>query len=306
MKVFVSYSHKNGDFVWNSLVPVLKAGGAEVLIDKERFKLGFEVKGQMDPTQDLAERQVLCWSKPYAESIACQHEFARALAGEKTFSGRLLLLLLDSCPMPAALPADNLSKPLYASFAPPVADEAWKQLLEASGANLGMSPSQWLAARDEIVSELKRYKSVNVVVRSRQARWRELIAEISERHIGDMPIVDMHDGRTDTQSNLLLLMLQELGAKVDALPKRNGDLAVFTREMLALNRPTRIAIRHFDEIRQRPYCKPPLFKAWRWLVSEPPRPLTLLIQSRAPVSQLQPPEDRDSDLASQLTLVELQ
>jgi hypothetical protein len=39
-KVFVSYSHQQGDWVWDRLVPVLRAGGAEVLIDREQFTAG--------------------------------------------------------------------------------------------------------------------------------------------------------------------------------------------------------------------------------------------------------------------------
>ena len=53
-KVFISYSHKQGKWVWDKLVPCLKGGGAEVLIDRERFEAGKAVKGQMDATQDLA------------------------------------------------------------------------------------------------------------------------------------------------------------------------------------------------------------------------------------------------------------
>ena len=37
-KVFVSYSGKQSGWVWDRLVPVLRAGGIEVLIDRERFK----------------------------------------------------------------------------------------------------------------------------------------------------------------------------------------------------------------------------------------------------------------------------
>jgi hypothetical protein len=40
--VFISYSHQQGEWVWNALVPCLKAGGAEVLIDRERFEAGRE------------------------------------------------------------------------------------------------------------------------------------------------------------------------------------------------------------------------------------------------------------------------
>lgn len=36
--IFISYSHKQGDWVWNGLKPVLAAGGAEVLIDRESIQ----------------------------------------------------------------------------------------------------------------------------------------------------------------------------------------------------------------------------------------------------------------------------
>ncbi len=39
-KIFISYSHRQGDWVRGRLAPCLKAGGAEVLIDRERFEAG--------------------------------------------------------------------------------------------------------------------------------------------------------------------------------------------------------------------------------------------------------------------------
>ena len=35
---FISYSHRQRDWVWGRLKPVLEAGGIEVLIDVERFQ----------------------------------------------------------------------------------------------------------------------------------------------------------------------------------------------------------------------------------------------------------------------------
>lgn len=55
-KTFVSYCHRQGDWVWERLVPCLKAGGAEALIDRERFELGRAVIGQMDALQDQADK----------------------------------------------------------------------------------------------------------------------------------------------------------------------------------------------------------------------------------------------------------
>jgi hypothetical protein len=55
-KVFVSYSWKQGPLVWDRLVPVLRASGIEILIDRERFIAGKDVLGQMNKIQDQADR----------------------------------------------------------------------------------------------------------------------------------------------------------------------------------------------------------------------------------------------------------
>ena len=68
--IFVSYCHKQGPWVWNRLVPCLKAGGADVLIDRERFEAGKAIVGQMDSTQDLADKHILVLSEDYQESFS--------------------------------------------------------------------------------------------------------------------------------------------------------------------------------------------------------------------------------------------
>ena len=76
-----SYSHRQGQWVWERLVPILRAAGcAEVLIDRERFRAGRGVKGQMDATQNQADVSLLVLTPDYLASDYCRHEMTRALA----------------------------------------------------------------------------------------------------------------------------------------------------------------------------------------------------------------------------------
>ena len=79
-KLFISYSHKQRDWVSQRLTPCLAAGGVEVLIDDERFQAGKAVVGQMDAVQDKADVHVLVLSEDYLTSKFCRHEMDRAIA----------------------------------------------------------------------------------------------------------------------------------------------------------------------------------------------------------------------------------
>ena len=85
-KVFVSYCHCQGNWVWERLAPCLKAGGAEVLIDRERFVLGKALIGQMDALQDQADKHLLVLSDDYLRSAYCRHEMDRAIALDPDFN----------------------------------------------------------------------------------------------------------------------------------------------------------------------------------------------------------------------------
>ena len=114
MRVFVSYSHQQGPWVWDRLVPVLKAGGAEVLIDKERFQLGKAIVGQMDALQAQAERHLLVFSPDYLASAYCQHEMKKAVALDPSFSqGFIVPVMREACSLPKPFPKTN---PLYADL----------------------------------------------------------------------------------------------------------------------------------------------------------------------------------------------
>ena len=176
-KVFVSYSRKQADWVWERLVPVLRAGGAEPLLDNERFKAGLGLIGQMDSTQDQANVHVLCLSGDYHTSAPCRHELQRALARDPDFKrGIVIPVRLDDAPLPAVIAAPD---PLWVDMRKDPDPEPWQQLLSCCGANLGVAAPVWLNVRDEIVRYLRRRQSVNLVVQSDGIHWREMIWHLS-------------------------------------------------------------------------------------------------------------------------------
>lgn len=59
MSIFISYSHKQAESVHQRIIPVLRATGAEVLVDIDHFKAGQAVIGQMDKLQGTARRHLL-------------------------------------------------------------------------------------------------------------------------------------------------------------------------------------------------------------------------------------------------------
>ncbi len=59
--------------------------GAEVLIDRERFKAGKVLVAQMDAIQDTADINVFVLSPDYLKSANCVHEMKRAVACDPGF-----------------------------------------------------------------------------------------------------------------------------------------------------------------------------------------------------------------------------
>jgi hypothetical protein len=73
-KIFISYCHKQEDWVLRRLKPCLDAGGAEVLIDRDRFKAGIRTVRQMDAEQDQSGR----------------HRLSKMERVDRTYSNRLV------------------------------------------------------------------------------------------------------------------------------------------------------------------------------------------------------------------------
>src|SRR5262245_28753509 len=105
-RVFISYSHAQGQWVIDRLVPCLRAGGAEVLIDQERFTAGKAVVGQMDAVQDHAEMNLLVFSPQYLQSDYCLHEMDKAVSRDPQFhTGSVVPVKRVACDLPDSFKA---------------------------------------------------------------------------------------------------------------------------------------------------------------------------------------------------------
>jgi hypothetical protein len=294
--VFVSYNHKDGDWVWNRLVPVLKAGGADVLIDLERFESGRALLGQMDATQDEAEVHVLVLSPQYLASDYCVHEMDRAIAMDPDFEhGSVIPVLRRDGTHPDSI---RIPHPLYVNLKDDAKSKPWDLLLKACDADLGVAASDWLAARDELRRFLERQQSVNLVVRG-SVTWRPLIEAVAES-VPDLARVDLEDPRTASLRGLVREILRASGS-VREVPTTNDEALVVLGETLQARKVTRLALLHFDRAAKR--YDSDLFAALRYLFMEE-RKLVLLVQSHRPFVELIPPDDEISRI--DIKTIELQ
>lgn len=281
--VFISYSHRQGDWVWDRLVPCLRAGGAEVLIDREQFEAARALHRQMDDVQDRAELNVLVLSPEYLASKFCKREMTRAIGRDPTFErGIVLPIMRDACALPAAIKRPN---PLLVDLRDDQDGEQWKLLLDECGDGLGTAAPAWLKARDDVRRHLERGVSVNLMVEG-NVRWRPLVEAIRAGRLADLGVVDLDDPDTYSRRGLVGAILNACGAPVD-VPDGPDDLASLKRVLK--NRPvTRVALTHFERVADRPRAYGlELFDALQYLVRES-RMLVLLIQSRVPFAALVP------------------
>ncbi len=271
-KVFVSYSHRQEDWVVDRLVPVLKAGGAEVLIDREIFGAGRSVLGQMDETQDRVEVHLLVLSPDYVASGPCQHEMKRAVALDPKFEkGIVVPVLRVAVPVPA-----RLSGALYADLLDDGKTAGWDLVLRAVEADLGADAPAWLGARDEVQRLLVRGQSVNLVVEGK-AKWRPLINDLQRGDLSDLAVVDLGRPAAAARHGLVQEILAAFGASMP-VPPEPQDLVVLDR-FFAEREAGRLALIHFDFSEGRDTYGVDFFASLRFLTMDA-RKLTLLIQSR--------------------------
>lgn len=303
-KVFISYCSKQGPWVWDRLVACLRAGGAEVLIDRERFRPGKDVYTQMDDAQDKAHIHVLVLSEDYLNSKPCRHEMDRAIALDPDFqTGTVIPVMRENCKRPAKIAKPN---PLYVDLRHDKDAAKWRKLLTACGADLGTDAPAWLDARDEIREYLRRGDSVNLVVKGK-VKWSELIADLTSETDpkGTVPAlarVDLEPGSAASRHGLVKTIVRALGGK-EPVPEEPDDLVEMDR-FIAANSKSYLTLERFDWVAYRPQYGVDLFGTLRNLVTDQ-RKLVLMIQSRAPLQTLLPIDHPMSSEFTSLKTVEL-
>jgi len=285
MKVFVSYSHQQGDWVWNRLIPCLKAGGAEVLGDRNQFQAGKTVIGQMDAVQDQAERHILVLTPEYLQSRYCRHEMRRAISTDPEFlKGNIVPILLVDCDVP-----NKFKQLLHVDLRDENRIDQWDKLLTACECSLGTDVPHWLTVRNELCRYLERNQSVNLVVSGTGVAWRGLLTHLVEDYFPGLVRVDLNSARTIERSGLLQEILggENTAASVPATPR---DLVYFQDVIEKRPGLMLLALENFHLIPHRDYGID-FFAALYHLVADA-RKLVLLVESRSPFMSLVPEEQR--------------
>lgn len=284
--VFVSYSWHQGDWVWDRLVPVLKAGRAEILIDREQFEAARAVFRQMDEVQDRADHHILLLSPEYLASKACQHEMKRAIALDPRFeTGLAIPVLRIDCDLPPSIKRPN---PLYVDLRDDGEPEPWGMLLRKCGLDLGATAPDWLRGRDAVRRHLDRGESVNLVVTGK-ARWRPLLDHLRTDSSLGLGVVGLDTTEAMDRPSLVGEILKQCGCPLSGpVPDKPRDLVLLGRTLKALPRALRLALASFDHVGHRmAQYEIDLFVALRNLIMDE-RKLVLLITSHTPFATLLP------------------
>lgn len=288
---FVSYCHDQAEWVRTRLVPILRAGGINVLIDHERFTPGRSLPLQISQTQEAAFFQILVISNGYIESAYCMKEMRQAVSMDPNFQKGIIIPIKLA---PVQLPEEiRSSDPLYLDFTDDKAHEPWDLLLNACGSKMVAQPPKWLFARDEIKRLIRRGASVNFVVDG-PVEWRQLISNLQSEEPLDLKVVNLEKPATISRRGLVKEIMSALGGD-QIVPDEPNDLEELER-FIELKPRNNLALIHFDLAAYRDAYGVDFFAALRYLVTETSN-LVLLVQSRRPFATLLPRDHPLSDLS---------
>ncbi len=297
-KIFISYAHEQGPWVWRYLVPVLKAAGADLLIDVERFKYGVSVPRQMNEAQDEAEYQLLCFSRAYFQSSYCDHEWRRAVASDPAFSsGKIIPLKMEQVDLPAEIQQSN---PLFGKLHRLDDPMPWRKLIVSVNLNSSWCPLSWLNASVEISDKMKDTIPVNLVVDDHvevDTLLKHLVAqEMPTPLLPKLQRVSLADFQCATCTGFLNLILQRLNIQTPLPYEKLAATAEFGAAIRRVDKAF-LALEKFDMVqdkdRQEEYGHN-LFSGLYALTTD--RILSLLVISRKPYARLVPKEHPISNI----------
>ena len=251
-RIFVSYSHAQKDWVWEKLVPCLRAAGADVCLDSGRREARIGAFGCMDAEQDSAGLNLLVLSPEYLAGPDCMHEMQRAFSRDPDLSnGSILIVHRVECDLPRRIDG---SKPFYFDLRDDGDAAAWDRLLDACGVELGTPAPDWFAARDGLVASLAHGRSAHLVVRG-EPRWRQMVGRVrtilEKKHGKRLGIVDLSDPATISRQGFVAHLLRACGS-LHSAPQAPDDLGVLSDVLCAQSNAV-IAILDFDLALQRDY-----------------------------------------------------
>ncbi|MBN2444298.1 MAG: toll/interleukin-1 receptor domain-containing protein [Spirochaetales bacterium] len=280
-RLFISYNHKQRDWVKNSLLPILKASETEYFIDFERMAGGKPITSQTDNWQDRADIQVLLLSKAYFESDYCTHEMERALGYDPGFAdGKIVPLKLEECELPKIFALPDV---FWLDFKPPT-QEGWEKFFISCDISFTACAFKWLKARNEIVRYLERKESVNLIVNG-ETCWKQLLRHLKDDYSFNLKEIDFDTWGTTSRKGFVSKLLQSWECS-RIVPDEPDDL-VLLDEIIGDLDLNYLAFSHFDRIVDKKYWDIDFFSGLRYHIMDS-RKLVLLIVSRAPFATLVP------------------
>ena len=135
--VFISYSHKDEDWVVNTLLPALEKAGLKVCIDYRDFEVGIPSLVNMENAIEFSHHTVTVLTPNWIESE--WSDFESLLTGTSDPTGRrkkLIPIMLEKCQ-----PPKRISMLTWVDFTRKDREDiAWRQLLKACEAKIDITP----------------------------------------------------------------------------------------------------------------------------------------------------------------------
>ncbi len=135
--VFISYSHKDEDWVYDELLPRLEGAGLKVCIDERDFELGVPALVNMERAVDHSRHTLLVLTPRWASSEWTDFEVLLAGTGDPVGRRRKTIpLMLEKCDLPT-----RISMLTYADFTrPEKRDRTFARLIRSLGGRGDAAP----------------------------------------------------------------------------------------------------------------------------------------------------------------------